>query len=309
MIEMGEKKVKKKAYGLLGCKISYSLSPVMHNAAFRHFGAEADYSLFDIELPDVRGFMDRLTSGFFSGINVTVPYKVTVKDIMLENPGNRLDEFASRLGAVNTVRRRGKYLEGFNTDGPGFAESLRDDLKLVPEKLAGKKVLLLGSGGAGRAVSFYLLGSNFKPALVSVYDTDSAKAEDLVSSLASVYGKDRVKRLRGDEETSAEAKESALVVNATPLGTKDGDQMPLPGGYPGGSACLYDLVYARETELVRSWREAGSIASGGLGMLVNQAALAFEIWTDGEYRLDDIKSVMRASLPDEMRRRYGWNTF
>ena len=143
----------KSIYGLLGHNISYSLSPCMHNSAFGHFGINAEYVIFDIKPAGLRKFVEEIGSGEVSGINITVPYKADVMGIMLENGSSRIEESARNIGAVNTIRSDSGCLEAFNTDGAGFAESLKDDLDLSLEKLSDKNVLLLGAGGAGRAVS------------------------------------------------------------------------------------------------------------------------------------------------------------
>jgi shikimate dehydrogenase len=297
---------RKSIYGLLGHNISYSLSPCMHNSAFGHFGINAEYVIFDVKPAHLREFVEGIHAREVSGLNITVPYKADVMEIMLENGSNLIEENARKIGAVNTIRSDSGCLEGFNTDGPGFAESLKDDLDLPLKELAGKKVLLLGAGGAGRAVSFYLLGRDLKPEKIFVYDTDNYKKHALSNDLVSCFG-DSCVGLTGDEELVTKALECDLVVNATPLGTKAGDPMPLAGGCPGGTAALYDLVYARETEMISSWKKKGLPASGGLGMLVNQAVLAFRIWTREKYDLCEIKSVMRSSLPATIKEQYGWN--
>ena len=306
LVSMREDKEKKMIYGLLGCNISYSLSPCMHNFAFRHFGINAEYKVFDTASSDVSGFLKDLGKGSLSGINITVPYKVIAKDAVLEASGSRIDEFALKLGAINTIKIDSGRLEGFNTDGPGFAESLKDDLGLTPGKLTGEKVLVLGAGGAARAISFYLLGSKFSPATIFIHDIDRDKARSLSLDLAAVYGESFVKEI-DEREASLRSMECVLVVNATPLGTKENDPIPFPGGHPCGSAALYDLVYARQTELVKAWKKKGLRSSGGLGMLVSQAVLTFNIWTEAKYELHEIKSVMRSSLPAEMKEQYGWN--
>ncbi|MFA6635956.1 MAG: shikimate dehydrogenase [Candidatus Omnitrophota bacterium] len=296
----------KRVYGLLGSNISYSLSPCMHNSAFGHFGINAEYVIFDVKPSHLREFVEGVNAREISGLNITVPYKADVMEIMLESGSNLVEEGARKIGAVNTIRSDPGRLEGFNTDGPGFAESLKDDLELSLEKLSGKNVLLLGAGGAGRAVSFYLLSRDLKPGKIFVYDIDNDKKQALLNDLISCFG-DSYAVTAGDDDLIMRASECDLVVNATPLGTKEGDPLPLPGGCPGGRAALYDLVYARETEMISSWKKKGLPASGGLGMLVNQAALSFMIWTREEYDLCEIKSVMRSSLPATIKEQYGWN--
>jgi shikimate dehydrogenase len=303
---MGEDKGRKKTYGLMGRNIGYSLSPLMHNSAFRHFGINSEYKIFDAKPSELRGLLDRVAEGDIGGMNITVPYKVDVMDLLLKDTAGRIEEFAVKIGAVNTIRSFAGGVEGFNTDGAGFAESLRDDLGFVPERLAGEKVLVLGAGGAGRAVSFYLLDSEYAPAEIFICDTDKAKAGSLSRDIASNF-EPRCVRPVDAEEAVRVGSRCALIVNATPLGTKSGDPVPFAGEYAGGQTALYDLVYARQTELVKLWKEGGGAASGGLGMLVNQAVLAFNIWTEAKYDIGEIKSVMRASLPKDMRELYGWS--
>lgn len=304
---MGEDKGKRDIYGLLGCNISYSLSPVMHNSAFRHFGIKAAYQIFDIKPSELNGFIEGIRRGGISGINITVPYKVSVMEILRKNVSDTVEGFAGSLGAVNTVRVSGGGLEGFNTDGPGFGESLKDDLGVSPVTFSGNKALILGAGGAGRAVSFYLLGSDLNLEKVFIRDTDTNRARALAGDINLNFGPGRAVAVDA-EESALRALECVIIVNATPLGTKEGDIMPFPAEEQHtAAAALYDLVYARETELVRFWRSRGGRACGGLGMLVDQAALAFDIWTGSKYDLFEIKSVMRSSLPAEMKERYGWN--
>lgn len=303
---MGDDKGKKLIYGLLGCNISYSLSPLMHNAAFRYFGINAEYSIFDIAPKELSGFLSGIADGKISGINVTVPYKVAVMETLSGSGKNRIEKFAEKVGAVNTIRHSAGCLEGFNTDGPGFAESLKDDLGISGEDLTGEKVFIIGAGGAGRAVSFYLMSASPKPGRIFIYDTDGEKAKALSKDLIFNFGNNCAERVDADE-ASIRARECSLLVNATPIGTKEGDPVPFPGKYDKIDASLYDLVYARETEFVKAWKTRGKRASGGLGMLVNQAVLAFNIWTEAKYDLLEIKSVMRSSLAAEIREKYGWN--
>ena len=294
-----------KLYGLLGRNISYSLSPAMHNAAFKHFGIPAEYRLFDVAPEGVELFFrDLILGGKLAGLNVTVPYKVVVKDLLEKTEVRKVsfDQFPNIAGAVNTLKIEGAGIEAFNTDGEGFYMSLTEDAGFDPK---GKDVFIIGAGGAGRVIALYLasLGED-APRKIKVSDIDEGQ-------LASL--RDTVGRFRGSGVLSSpiELTKGAdgiekcdLVVNATPAGTKEGDAMALAPAKVDllrKKSVVYDLVYARETELVKAVRAKGARAVTGEGMLAGQGALAFEKWTGKP--LAEIKPVMRKALAEALGRR------
>ena len=282
-------------YGLLGKNISYSLSPRMHNAAFKHFGIDAEYKLFDKKEEELDSFFqNEVLGGQISGFNVTVPYKIKIKELLEEHQGCLIDKDAKLLGAVNTVRVEEDSLKGFNTDGRGFYESLLEDTGLNPKD---KEVLIIGAGGAGRAICFYLasLGED-APRKINCFDVDTKKLKSLGAAFENQFGSG-IFASSDEGELTVKIAESDLVVNATPLGTKEGDTMPFSSDLISESIVLYDLVYSRETELVKKTREKGLVASNGLGMLINQAALAFNIWTGKP--VDEVKRVMTEAVRSE----------
>ena len=151
-------------YGIIGHPVKHSLSPAMQAAAFKSCGIEAEYHLFDIEPAALEDFLDGLARRGISGLNVTIPHKISAKDHIERN--GILDLNAKRLGAVNTINVEGGALKGYNTDGAGFYRSLVKDLGFEPE---GKSVFVLGAGGASRAIVMYL-GNG--PKEIYVYDVD-----------------------------------------------------------------------------------------------------------------------------------------
>ncbi len=180
--------VNAKVYGLLGKNISYSLSPVMHNAALAHFGIPTEYKLFDRDF-DTRAkhidkdFLSLIKDNNIGGINVTVPYKIAVFDMLKSGQKCTIDSEAELLGAVNTVRSDGEKVKGYNTDVEGFYQSLQEDAGFDPK---GKKVFLFGSGGAGRALCMYLASiGEAAPEEIFLYDSQ----EDLLCQLATVCKK------------------------------------------------------------------------------------------------------------------------
>lgn len=304
---MGEGNGKKKVYGLLGHGIGYSLSPIMHGHAFTHFALNSGYNIYDIEEKRLPEFIEGLFGGVFSGMNVTVPYKVAVFDLLKGNENSVIEALALKIGAINTLVSTDGRIEACNTDGPGFALSLREDLGISEGGLEGANAIVLGAGGAGRAVSFSLLGSGFDTKTVIVTDVDLQKAEHLASDLIEIFGEGAALGVKS-EDIYGFLRGTELIVNATPLGTCDDDPPPIDiMKAENCSASLYDLIYARETRLVSRWKEKGLPSCGGLGMLVSQAALSFDLWTGGKLSVDEIKSVMREALPENLKKGYRWN--
>ncbi len=286
----------KKIYGLLGQKISYSLSPIMHNAAFRHFGIDAEYGVFDIVEEDLEGFTkEYILTGKVSGLNVTVPYKVRMKGL-LEKHHARLYNWVNVTGALNTIKTNAKEISGYNTDVEGFKRALLGDMKfsIYPPR---KKYFIFGAGGAGRAICFYL--AFMHAARVYVYDMDREKLLSLEEDFKKNehVPKDVLVTVSFAGDITKALESCDLIINATPVGTENGDERSvIPLSNLKNGLAVYDLVYARETALVRNAKAKGLVASGGLGMLINQGALAFEIWTQKPF--DEVRQVMTEAVKD-----------
>jgi shikimate dehydrogenase len=257
--------------GLIGYPLAHSLSPKIHTAALKACGLEGDYSLFPIRPDDKQGLKDllaRVRSGETTGLNVTIPHKQNVIQFMQE-----LTPTAQAIGAVNTIYYRNNKLIGENTDAPGFLSDLK---RLIGNRESGignrNSVLVLGAGGSARAVVYALLNDGWA---VTLFARRLEQAQQLANSL-----KQHVLRVT-DKISNNEFSNIALIVNTTPLGmTPNTDQSPWPEKLSFPDAAIYDLVYnPRETKLVKDAHAQGLNATSGLGMLIEQAALAFEIWT------------------------------
>lgn len=275
-------------YGIIGHPVAHSLSPAMHNAAFRECGIDAEYLVYDVGPDDLNDFLDGVKKKGIAGLNITIPHKLTAKRY-LEDRG-RLDENAARLGAVNTVKVTADGLCGYNTDGPGFYRSLVEDLKFEPE---GKNIFVLGAGGAATAVVMYL-GNG--PKSISISDIDTGKTDALKKNYEKYYEAKRLTVVRSDKSAQALAG-CELLVNATPAGMKSGDPSPVDRALLHPGLRVYDLVYNQAaTQLVK---DAGSLklhAVTGLGMLLYQGAIAFEIWTGVKAPV----AVMRKALKEAL---------
>jgi len=254
--------------GLIGFPLGHSLSPKIHSAALKACGLRGDYSLFPIRTDDKQGLKDLLTrvrSGEIHGLNVTIPHKQNVIELM-----DKLTPTARAIGAVNTIYLRENKLIGDNTDALGFLS----DLKRVIHSLfiIHHSALILGAGGSARAVVYALVNDGWN---VTIATRRLEQAQYLAQSFSNY-------ELRIMSFTDIPPSTFDLIVNTTPLGmTPKIDQSPLPEKLSlPSNAFVYDLVYnPRETKLVRDACSQGLQATTGLGMLIEQAAIAFELWT------------------------------
>ena len=277
-----------RTYGLIGHPVRHSLSPAMQNAAFKEAGVDAEYLLYDIQPEKLDDFLGGLTAARIAGVNVTIPHKVKAKEY-LERSGS-LDDNARRLGAVNTIQATPDGLRGYNTDGPGFYRSLVEDLKFEPEN---KNIFVLGAGGAAMAVIMYL-GNG--PKTIFVSDIDSAKTAALGKQYARYFDPGRLV-IVGEGDCKQALAASDLLVNATPLGMKEDDPSPVDKGLLHQRLFIYDLVYNRpQTVLVKEAARMKRHAVTGLGMLLRQGAIAFEIWTGKKAPVDVMKRALKEAM-------------
>ncbi len=273
--------------GLIGYPLGHSLSPKIHRAALKACGLEGTYSLFPISPDDKQGLKDllaRVRSGEITGLNVTIPHKQNVIELM-----DDLTPTAKAIGAVNTIYMKQEKLIGDNTDAPGFLA----DLKRVSNSsfLIQHSALVLGAGGSARAVVYALLNDGWN---VTIAARRIEQAQQLADSFTSY-------KLQVADFSSFILHPSSLIVNTTPIGmTPNIDQSPLPENLSlSSNAFVYDLVYnPRETKLVRDARVQGLSATTGLGMLIEQAALAFELWTGHNLPRNILFEAVGATHPD-----------
>ena len=256
--------------GLIGYPLGHSLSPKIHSAALKACGLEGNYSLFPIHPDNKQGLNDllaRVRSGEITGLNVTIPHKQNVIELM-----DKLTPTAQATGAVNTIYLHENKLIGDNTDAPGFLSDLKRFLTTETRRHGDSNALVLGAGGSSRAVVYALINDSWN---VTITARRIEQAQQFVNSFTN-------HALRfTDSISNIELSNIALIVNTTPIGMIPNiDQSPWPENLSFPNAMIYDLVYnPRETKLVKDARAQGLKATTGLGMLIEQAALAFEIWT------------------------------
>ncbi len=276
-----------KIVGLIGYPVEHSKSPIMHNAAFEFLGLDFIYLLFSVRPHYLKDAVSGLKALNVKGANVTIPYKEEVMGYLDE-----ITPEAKFIGAINTIHNREGKLIGHNTDGQGFVTSLLADGKV---KLEGQKVLLVGAGGAGKAVAVKLAERGVER--LAITDKIAEKVETLVEKLRENIPDCPVYAVAaGDKEFEKAVFESTLLINATPVGMKERDPCVIDPHYLHKGLFVYDVIYNRDTPLIEAARKRGLKALGGMGMLVYQGAASFEIWTGQKAPIE----VMRNKILDEL---------
>jgi len=257
---------------LLGYPVGHSMSAVMHNAAFRELGLEHRYKLLPVRPGDLASVMSgRMRDPDVLGANVTIPHKVAVLELL-----DWVEPEVSRIGAVNTVVNDGEVLKGHNTDGMGAMRALQE----AHGDLRGTRVLLLGAGGAARAIGYHL--SKKVEALIIANRTvqrATELTEDLSSNTECVASVEACSLTTGDLKTAL--KGADILINTTSVGMSPRvDESPMCADLLRPGLLVFDAVYnPMRTRLLRDAEKAGARTLGGLRMLVYQGAAAFELWT------------------------------
>jgi shikimate dehydrogenase len=268
--------------GIVGWPVAHSLSPAIHNAAFRALGLDWIYVPLPVHPDRVFAALIGVGALGLSGANVTMPHKTVAAETI-----DDLSDEARALGAVNTIVVREGILRGENTDAPGFERFLRDDAGFDP---AGRAALVYGSGGAARACTLALARGGLASLAIAV--RDPARARALLRVIEPFATEVTVVPLG---ETAG--RDADLVVNATPVGDDGRSVLPEPAYRPG--MVVVDLLYQpTATPLFTRARAAGATAFGGLGLLLHQAALSFELWTGQRPPLDVMSAAALAALAE-----------
>jgi shikimate dehydrogenase len=268
------------------------MSPVIFEAAFKSAGIDATYEAWDTPDDVLEGRINALRGADFFGANVTVPHKTAVVPLLDE-----MDAVASKAGAVNTIVHRDGKLIGHNTDVAGFARSLREDAKFDAR---GKKTMILGSGGAARAVALALIDAG--ASLIYVVGRQPRKIDAMIVALKPLTqsGTTVTWAYWSDGSYLRSLAEADLIVNCTPVGVAGSDtagQSPLPADQIRPDVTVFDLVYnPLETPLAKAARSRGAHAHTGMSMLVYQAAESFRLWTGKDADTAAMSAALREAL-------------
>lgn len=274
----------KALYCVIGDPIKQSKSPLMLNRAFEECSIDATYGAFQVAPDQLPQFVQAVRELGILGMNVTIPHKLHVMELIDE-----IDADALNLGAVNTVVNRNGRLIGYNTDGIGYVRSLKEE---AVANITNKKIVVVGAGGAARGIIYALLQEN--PSSIYVINRTVAKAEELVASLQS-----NVPLLAaGQAELEQLCNDADIVINTTSVGMyPHPDETPIEGHWMKVGAVASDLIYnPLKTQFLLEAEQHGCIAHGGLGMFIYQGAFAFEYWTGQTAPVEAMRQTVLAVL-------------
>ncbi|MHC4166841.1 MAG: shikimate dehydrogenase [Planctomycetota bacterium] len=285
----GSRKIdaKTRVCAVIGNPVEHSLSPAIHNAAFEELGLDFAYVAFRVE--DIAGAMAGVRAlGNFRGLSVTIPHKLSIMDHLDE-----IEEVARNIGSVNTVLKEGDVLKGSSSDGPGALKALED----CGASPAGRRVLVLGSGGAARAITFTLATAK-KPPKLSILGVIPDELDRLVRDLqektpASIDGCNM-----DDDSLRRGVDEADIIIHCTPIGMHPKTEDTLvPKELLRPEHVVFDIVYTpRETRLLKEARSVGCKTIPGLEMFVNQAVVQFELWTGKAAPVAVMKRIVEDNL-------------
>lgn len=280
---------------MIGHPLGHTLSPAMHEAAFRHYRLNAVYRAMPVAPEEWNVFLEQARALPLTGFNATLPHKGRLGAA----PGFRAGDVLTQLtGAVNTVRCGPDGWLGYNTDGPGFLDDLAE-LGLSPRQ---RRVVLAGAGGSARAILFALHTENAAPVSVTVVNRSLDKARLLEADFEKARQAVKIPSTFSVQvaETPRAARramdEAQILVNATSLGLTAQDPPPVDLAWLRPDLDVYDLIYHRDTPLLRAARDLGAKSFGGLGMLVRQGARAFNLWFGLAPPVAEMRAAAEAGL-------------
>lgn len=265
---------------IFGNPVRHSLSPLMHNAAFRETGINAVYVAFEPE--DISAALDAMRSLEFMGASITIPFKIDVIPHL-----DDIDPLAAAIGSVNTLVNRDGRLKGYNTDGIGAVTALRNAGMTV----TGSRALVLGNGGSARAIAFTLKNEG---CAVSIAGRNRERVRALCDDL-ELRDSDALDIFRLNAEKT---KAFDVIINTTPIGmTPETEESPLPVQYISPASTVFDIIYnPHETLLLRQARERGCPVVHGIDMLLYQGVRQFELWTGKEAPAAIMRDVLERNL-------------
>jgi shikimate dehydrogenase len=260
-------------FGVVGSPVVHSLGPVMHNAAFEAVDLNALYLAF--ESRDISGCLRGMKALGIKGMSVTIPHKSTVIPFL-----DQVDDMAAKIGAVNTIVNQEGKLVGYNTDALGALKAIEAKMEI-----SGKTCLILGAGGAARAIGFILMEHGAAPVIVNrTPERGKALAEDLGCPFLTL---DQLGRVPAD-----------LLIQTTPVGmTPRPERSPVPEEILRRGMAVMDIIYnPLETRLLSMAGEKGCLTIDGLGMFIHQGAEQFRLWTGLEPPLEVMARVVKQAL-------------
>ena len=267
-------------YCIIGHPVEHSFSPIIYNSWFNDFNLNNVYIALNILPKNLKKAINGFKAIEISGFNVTIPYKERIIKYV-----NEVDPLAKNIGAVNTVKRESNLLKGINTDAVGAIEAIKQTHYEVNDK----NVVILGSGGAARAISYVLVEEVNK---ITILNRTKNRAINLAKELRKKYKKNIQGKVYSKNILERELKRADILINTTPIGMYPLHKAsPVLKEYLHSDLFVFDLVYnPLETQLLQDASNIGCKTLSGIHMLINQAVIAFEWWLNRKPNVDLIKN-------------------
>jgi shikimate dehydrogenase len=275
-----------KVYGIIGNPISHTMSPTMHNAAFKELRLNCIYVPFLVEEAGLVYAIEGMRAMDIKGLNVTMPHKLTIIPLL-----DHLDPLAEKIGAVNTVVNSSGILTGYNTDAAGFIKALLDNCIYMQ----GQRVVVMGAGGVSRAICFALAEQKYE---VCIINRTYKKALRLANEISHTFNRDFKAYKMNEKNLKSILSGANILVNATSIGMDSTvDRTPVAAALLNSELVVFDTIYRPiETKLLKSAKNNGARVIGGLDMLLWQGAIAFKLWTGLEAPFGTMKKEVSSIL-------------
>ncbi len=283
---------KTKLTGFFAKPASHSLSPLMHNLAFSHWGIDAVYLVFEVDQTNLRQAVESIRTLDMLGVNVSMPNKTAVLAYL-----DQLSPEAELIGAVNTIVHQEQRLIGYNTDGMGFVRSVNE----TGHPIKNQKIVVLGAGGAAKAIVIQMALEGAQE--ITIYKRLNATFLPLKEYFVKVSEKTgcpiRLHDYADESQLALDLSQANLLINATDIGMgSKKDQLPIADvKLLHSQLAVFDLIYSpSETRLIQEAKKMGIKAYNGLGMLIHQGAIAFELWTHREMPVQNIREQLEQEV-------------
>lgn len=283
---------KTKLTGFFAKPASHSLSPLMHNLAFSHWGIDAVYLAFEVDQTNLRQAVESIRTLDMLGVNVSMPNKTAVLAYL-----DQLSPEAELIGAVNTIVHQEQRLIGYNTDGMGFVRSVNE----TGHPIKNQKIVVLGAGGAAKAIVVQMALEGAQE--ITIYKRLNATFLPLKEYFVKVSEKTgcpiRLHDYADESQLALDLSQANLLINATDIGMgSKKDQLPIADvKLLHSQLAVFDLIYSpSETRLIQEAKKMGIKAYNGLGMLIHQGAIAFELWTHREMPIQNIREQLEQEV-------------
>ena len=277
---------KTKITGVIGHPIEHSMSPPMHNNAYKQLNMDYVYIAFHVQPENIENLINSSKTLDIKGLNVTIPHKTTIIPYLDE-----IDETAEKIGAVNTIQFKNGIAKGYNTDGIGAIKSIQEHTTLKD-----KNILIIGAGGASKAISFTLINENINS--LTIANRSQNNAENLINNIKkqTEFTNINYQQINNVDEI---LNQTDIIINTTPIGMYPNHQVkpPIKTDNINNKHVIMDIIYnPLETQLLKQAKEKGATTINGTSMLINQGLESFKIFTGKEATYESFEEALLGQL-------------